>query len=156
VVHGFDLVVIGGGAAGITAAREGARRAARTALVQDGPLGGDCTFTGCVPSKALLAAAARGASFKEAMAAVAVLSVDGLREVAHLTNETLFGLRARPRRVAVLGGGATGCEMSPALARLGASVTVFEVEDRLLPGEEPETVEAEPGADPDAVGTAPP
>ncbi|MGH9193928.1 MAG: FAD-dependent oxidoreductase, partial [Acidimicrobiales bacterium] len=46
----LDLVVIGGGAAGITAAREGARRGARTALVQDGPVGGDCTFTGCVPS----------------------------------------------------------------------------------------------------------
>ena len=66
----LDLVVIGGGAAGITAAREGARRGARTALVQDGPIGGDCTFTGCVPSKTLLAAAARGAPFDDAMAKV--------------------------------------------------------------------------------------
>jgi pyruvate/2-oxoglutarate dehydrogenase complex dihydrolipoamide dehydrogenase (E3) component len=66
----LDLIVIGGGAAGISAAREGARRGARTALVQDGPVGGDCTFTGCVPSKALLAAAARGESFADAMAAV--------------------------------------------------------------------------------------
>lgn len=53
-----DLLVIGGGAAGITAAREGARRRATTLLVQDGPPGGECTFSGCVPSKALLAAAA--------------------------------------------------------------------------------------------------
>ncbi|MGH9113454.1 MAG: FAD-binding protein, partial [Acidimicrobiales bacterium] len=30
--------MIGGGAAGITAAREGARRGARTVLVQDGPV----------------------------------------------------------------------------------------------------------------------
>jgi pyruvate/2-oxoglutarate dehydrogenase complex dihydrolipoamide dehydrogenase (E3) component len=66
----FDVVVIGGGAAGITVAREGARRGARTVLVQDGPVGGDCTFTGCVPSKTLLVAAARGESFGEAMAAV--------------------------------------------------------------------------------------
>ena len=52
-----DLLVIGGGAAGLTAAREGARRGARTVLVQDGLPGGECTFSGCVPSKALLAAA---------------------------------------------------------------------------------------------------
>lgn len=46
------------------------RRGASALLVQDGRLGGDCTFTGCVPSKALLAAAARGTSFAEAMAEV--------------------------------------------------------------------------------------
>ena len=63
----YDLVVIGGGAGGLAAAREAARRGASTLLVQQGPLGGDCTFTGCVPSKALLAAAAAGASFTEAM-----------------------------------------------------------------------------------------
>ena len=39
-----------------------------TLLVQDGPIGGDCTFTGCVPSKAVIAAANAGASFAEAMA----------------------------------------------------------------------------------------
>jgi len=55
-----DLVVIGGGTGGLVAAREGRRRHARVVLVQDGPLGGDCTFTGCVPSKALL-----GPGFKE-------------------------------------------------------------------------------------------
>ena len=39
-------------------------------LIQKGRIGGDYTFTGCVPSKALLAAAARGESFGEAMLAV--------------------------------------------------------------------------------------
>lgn len=62
-----DLIVIGGGAGGLTAAREGLRRGASTVLVQDGAPGGDCTFTGCVPSKTLLAAGARGASFTDAM-----------------------------------------------------------------------------------------
>jgi hypothetical protein len=32
----------------------------RVVLVADGPIGGDCTFTGCVPSKTLIEAAAAG------------------------------------------------------------------------------------------------
>lgn len=63
-----DLLVIGGGAGGLAAARAGVRRGARTLLVQHGRLGGDCTSTGCVPSKALIEAAGRGVSFAEAMA----------------------------------------------------------------------------------------
>lgn len=66
----YDLVVIGGGAGGLGAARAGRRAGRRTALVQDGPVGGDCTFTGCVPSKTLIAAARTGASFGEAMTRV--------------------------------------------------------------------------------------
>lgn len=65
-----DLVVIGGGAGGISAARAARRRGASVVIVQDGPVGGDCTFTGCVPSKTLLAATARGAGFDEAMSNV--------------------------------------------------------------------------------------
>lgn len=65
-----DVVVVGGGAGGLTAAREANRRGARTVLVSEGPLGGDCTHTGCVPSKALLDATARGQSFAEALATV--------------------------------------------------------------------------------------
>ena len=64
----YDLVVIGGGAGGMSAARTGVRLGTSTVLVQDGPIGGDCTFTGCVPSKAVIAAANAGASFTEAMA----------------------------------------------------------------------------------------
>ncbi len=62
-----DLIVIGGGAGGLSAAQAAARRGASVVLLQDGPVGGDCTFTGCVPSKALLAAAADGSTFEEAM-----------------------------------------------------------------------------------------
>ena len=65
-----DLLVVGGGAGGLVAAREARRRGASTILVQDGRVGGDCTFTGCIPSKALLAGAARGSSFAEAMGSV--------------------------------------------------------------------------------------
>ncbi len=70
VTRSYDLVVIGGGAGGLVAAREARRRRASVVIVQDGPVGGDCTFTGCVPSKALLAAAADGAGFDEAMGRV--------------------------------------------------------------------------------------
>lgn len=65
-----DLLIIGGGAGGISAAQAAARRGASVVMVQDGPIGGDCTFTGCVPSKALLSAAAAGVDFDEAMARV--------------------------------------------------------------------------------------
>ncbi len=68
VTADYDLIVIGGGAGGLGAARAAARRKARTLLVQHGPLGGDCTFTGCVPSKALIEAAARGEPFEQALA----------------------------------------------------------------------------------------
>lgn len=73
------MLVIGGGAGGISAAQAAARRGATVLLVQDGPVGGDCTFTGCVPSKALLAAAASGAGFAGAMARVrqAVTTIAG-------------------------------------------------------------------------------
>lgn len=62
-----DLIVIGGGAAGLAAVRTGLWAGADVALVTDGPIGGDCTFTGCVPSKTLIAAAAAGLGFSEAM-----------------------------------------------------------------------------------------
>jgi pyruvate/2-oxoglutarate dehydrogenase complex dihydrolipoamide dehydrogenase (E3) component len=67
VTRSYDLVVIGGGSGGLVAAREARRRRASVVIVQDGPVGGDCTFTGCIPSKTLLAAAAAGAGFDDAM-----------------------------------------------------------------------------------------
>jgi pyruvate/2-oxoglutarate dehydrogenase complex dihydrolipoamide dehydrogenase (E3) component len=66
----WDLIVIGGGAAGLGAARAGAAAGARVLLVSEGEIGGECTFTGCVPSKTLIEAAARGAAFPAAMTAV--------------------------------------------------------------------------------------
>ncbi len=49
-----DLVVIGAGSGGLTAARFAAQLGARVVLVEKHRVGGDCTWTGCVPSKALL------------------------------------------------------------------------------------------------------
>jgi len=62
-----DLIIIGGGAGGLSAARAARWVGADVLLINDGPLGGDCTFTGCVPSKALLAASRDGLDFCAAM-----------------------------------------------------------------------------------------
>ena len=53
----FDLVVIGGGAGGLTAAGVGTNLGAKTLMIERHKLGGDCTWTGCVPSKLLLKSA---------------------------------------------------------------------------------------------------
>ena len=53
----YDLVVIGAGSGGLVAARFAAQLGATVALAERNRIGGDCTWTGCVPSKALLKAA---------------------------------------------------------------------------------------------------
>lgn len=56
----IDLLVIGGGTAGLVGAKTAARLGARVVLAERARTGGDCLWTGCVPSKTLLAAAAAG------------------------------------------------------------------------------------------------
>jgi pyruvate/2-oxoglutarate dehydrogenase complex dihydrolipoamide dehydrogenase (E3) component len=56
----YQLVVIGGGTAGLVSAAGAAGLGARVALVERHLMGGDCLVTGCVPSKALIHAAASG------------------------------------------------------------------------------------------------
>lgn len=53
----YDLVVIGGGSAGLVAAGGAAILGARVALIEKNLLGGDCLYTGCVPSKTLIKSA---------------------------------------------------------------------------------------------------
>ncbi|HLK11922.1 MAG TPA: FAD-containing oxidoreductase [Candidatus Binatia bacterium] len=62
----YDLVVVGGGTAGLVAAAGAASLGARVALVEEHLLGGDCLNAGCVPSKALLAAARAAAAARSA------------------------------------------------------------------------------------------
>ncbi len=50
----YDLIIIGGGSAGLVLAVAGAKLGKKTALIEKHRLGGDCLWTGCVPSKALL------------------------------------------------------------------------------------------------------
>lgn len=190
----FDLVAIGGGTGGLAAVRAAAVAGKRAALITDAPIGGDCTWTGCVPSKTLISAAASGMDFPDAMARVrstvehiagtedaevleregvtviegrgrlvggmtvdvggtrltaghivvatgsrpAVPPIPGLAGVDVVTNENVWELDQLPERLGVVGGGAIGCELAQAFARLGSEVTQWEVKDRLLAVEEPE------------------
>ncbi len=67
LIQSSDIVVIGGGSGGLGAARAAKRRGASVIMIERERVGGDCTFTGCVPSKALLEAAFEGNNFNNAM-----------------------------------------------------------------------------------------
>ena len=53
----YDLAIVGSGGAGFAAAIAASTQGARVVMVEQGTTGGTCVNTGCVPSKALLAAA---------------------------------------------------------------------------------------------------
>ena len=53
----YDLTILGGGSGGLTAARLAASLGARVLLIDKERLGGECLYTGCVPSKSLIHAA---------------------------------------------------------------------------------------------------
>ena len=54
VTDSYELVVIGAGSAGLVAAGFAGKLGTRVLLVEGARIGGDCTWTGCIPSKALL------------------------------------------------------------------------------------------------------
>ncbi|MFQ5563038.1 MAG: dihydrolipoyl dehydrogenase family protein [Parvularculaceae bacterium] len=59
-----DLCVIGAGAGGLSVAAGAAQLGRKVVLIEKGAMGGDCLNAGCVPSKALLAAASRAAAVR--------------------------------------------------------------------------------------------
>jgi pyruvate/2-oxoglutarate dehydrogenase complex dihydrolipoamide dehydrogenase (E3) component len=194
-----DICVIGAGSGGLSVAAAAAAFGVPVVLIEKAKMGGDCLNYGCVPSKALLAAAKRAelvrkatcfgvglqrpaiefdkvhdhvhgviaaiapndskerftglgvrviegaARFNDARTVVvgdieitarrfviaagsspALPSIPGLAETPHLTNETVFDLRAGPRHLIVIGAGPIGLELAQAFCRLGADVTVLE------------------------------
>ena len=62
----YDLIVIGGGSAGLVAAGGAGILGARVALIEKNKLGGDCLYTGCVPSKTLIRSARLASDIKNA------------------------------------------------------------------------------------------
>ena len=211
----YNLVVVGGGTAGLVTAAGAAGLGARVALVERHLLGGDCLNYGCVPSKALLRAArayadvrdagdygvrvpegvrvdfgavmermrrlragiadhdsaarfrdlgvdvflgdgrfsgpdsltvaGKSLRFKKACIATgaraAVLPIPGLEDVGYLTNETVFSLTDLPERLAVIGAGPIGCELSQAFARFGSRVFLIEAGDHILSREDGDAAE---------------
>ncbi len=75
----WDLVIVGGGTAGLVAARTVAGFGSRVLLVERERPGGDCLWTGCVPSKAMLAAAHSVAGMRAPGPGIGVrdIAVDG-------------------------------------------------------------------------------
>lgn len=63
-------------------------------------------------------------------------ALDGLADTDPLSTDTLWQLERLPRRLLILGGGPTGCELAQAFVRLGAQVTLVELAQRLLLTEE--------------------
>jgi pyruvate/2-oxoglutarate dehydrogenase complex dihydrolipoamide dehydrogenase (E3) component/uncharacterized membrane protein YdjX (TVP38/TMEM64 family) len=211
-----NLVVIGGGSAGLVSAYIAAAVKAKVTLIEKHKMGGDCLNTGCVPSKALIAttrllsrigrakefgirSAAAEFDFAEVMERVQrvvaevephdsverytklgveciqgtakitspwtveatladgskrvirtrniviaaggapfVPPIPGLREARPLTSDTVWDIRALPKRLVVLGGGPIGCELAQCFARLGARVTQIEMLPRIMIREDPE------------------
>ncbi len=215
-----NMVIIGGGAAGLVSAIIGSTVKAKVTLVESHKMGGDCLNFGCVPSKALIKSAKvasqmRNADkygleahepvvpFKQTIARVMeaiktiepmdsperfeamgvdvqlgyakiidpwtveiargdgttirqttrsiiiaagaapfVPPIPGLEGSGYLTSDTMWDafaeMDAPPARVAILGGGPIGCEISQSLARLGSKVTQIEMMDRIMGREDPE------------------
>ena len=56
-MYDYDVVVIGGGSAGLTACKLANGLGKKTALIEKRKIGGDCTWYGCIPSKTLIKSA---------------------------------------------------------------------------------------------------
>jgi pyruvate/2-oxoglutarate dehydrogenase complex dihydrolipoamide dehydrogenase (E3) component len=67
--------------------------------------------------------------------------IEGLDEVGYRTNETIFELVTRPRRLGVIGAGPIGCELAQAFRRLGCEVVLFDQAPQILAREDPDAAE---------------
>ncbi|MEA3364883.1 MAG: NAD(P)/FAD-dependent oxidoreductase [Candidatus Hydrogenedentes bacterium] len=213
----YELVVIGGGSAGSTAAKWAVRHNISVALVERHLLGGTCLNYGCDPTKALLHVAGllhaaklsgraglrfpeagvdwsavierirqlidqiRGGSAEDAVkrqesrgihvyqgeasfvskheitvngetlrggrfllatgSDPAVPPLEGLEETGFITNHEAVTLERLPKTLAVIGAGSTGTEFAQMFSRFGSRVTLFEMEDHILPDEETDLAE---------------
>ncbi len=69
-------------------------------------------------------------------------SIEGISEAGYLTNETVFNLTERPKRLAVIGAGPIGCELAQAFQRLGSTVTLIDIGPQLLSKEDRDAAES--------------
>ncbi|MCH7645434.1 MAG: mercuric reductase [Myxococcales bacterium] len=67
--------------------------------------------------------------------------VEGLANAGYLTNETVFELTERPKRLAVIGAGPIGCELAQSFQRLGSRVSLLERAPQILVREDVDAAE---------------
>lgn len=96
-------------------------------------------------SATTIAVADQTLRFKKAVIATGARAahpeIEGLAEAGYLTNETVFSLTERPRRLAVIGAGPIGCELAQAFRRLGSEVVLFHKNDHILDREDADAAE---------------
>jgi pyruvate/2-oxoglutarate dehydrogenase complex dihydrolipoamide dehydrogenase (E3) component len=84
-------------------------------------------------------------SFRKALIATGARprpsNILGLEEIGYFTSATIFNIAALPKRLAIIGGGALGCELAQAFCRLGSHVTIVQNEPKFLPSEERDAAE---------------
>ena len=115
-----DICIIGGGSGGLSVAAGAAQMGARVVLIESAEMGGDCLNHGCVPSKALIAAAARAP-------ARAALQQAGAREGAPAAAVAVAVVGARHLR----GPRALAARPAQRIAPRGAARVLAEAEQRL-------------------------
>jgi dihydrolipoamide dehydrogenase len=210
----FDIVIIGGGVGGYTAALRAAGSGASVALIERDSIGGTCLNIGCIPTKALLEScrlashAKRGGEFgvttgevglvpekmvarsrsivetltkgvEDSLRAAGITLVRGTGRLASptevavttgegglafkgkalivatgsswislpgvdidgrqiITSDHALGLEQIPEELVIVGGGAIGCEFAEIYTALGTHVTIIEMMEHILPGEDAE------------------
>lgn len=104
----YDLTIIGGGSAGLVLAVAGAKLGRKTALVEKHRLGGDCLWTGCVPSKAILKSGKIAHYVKDAekygvLVKDAQVDFGRVMEYVHSTQHTIEQEHDNPERFREMG-----------------------------------------------------
>ena len=142
-----DLAVIGAGSGGLSVAAGAAQLGLSVALFEHGEMGGDCLNTGCVPSKALISAAAKGWDFARAIAHVREtietiapidsqerfegLGVTVIRETARFVDRRTLesaSVSVTPRKIVIAAGSRPKIPPIPGLSNYLTNETIFGVE----------------------------
>jgi pyruvate/2-oxoglutarate dehydrogenase complex dihydrolipoamide dehydrogenase (E3) component len=95
MAHNYDVIIIGAGTGGLSAATFGRQLGVKIALIEKQRIGGDCTWTGCVPSKALIRVAksayeARTASRFGVQVPPPVVDMSAVYAHIHTSIETIY------------------------------------------------------------------
>lgn len=70
-----------------------------------------------------------------------ILPITGMEGIDVLTNENIFSLKKVPESMVIIGGGAIGCEMAQAFARLGCRCAIVNAAPHLVPIGDPDASE---------------